>query len=69
MLNEKRGQTEEYCKPAFEAQAKRRLYGEATAQMPLGKTRRVTLEDDQGLQPEDPEELTLRLSRIPLLPS
>ena len=58
-MKEKHPEAELYCKPAFEAQQKRRLYGEATAQVPLQKRGRVTLEGDSALQPEDAEELTL----------
>ena len=58
-MKEKHPEAELYSKPAFEAQQKRRLYGEATAQVPLQKRRRVALEDDSALQPEDAEELTL----------
>ena len=59
LLKEKYGEAEQYSKQAFEAQAKRKLYGEATAQVPLHKRGSVALEGDSALQPEDAEELTL----------
>ena len=58
-MKEEYGEAEQYSKQACEAQAKRKLYGEATAQVPLQKRGRVTLECDSVLEPEDAEELSL----------